>query len=200
MKMRKIDIIFALLAGEGVAWLFYGLLRGYGREVKLLNWILPILLPPLALIGLWICYFIGKKFFFVFQAAKFFLIGVLATLVNLGVLNFLMLIFGVVRGGFYSVFITASFLVATFAKYWGNKFWAFEKLEMIGVGKEFSQFLVVTLVGLGINVGIASWIVNIIGPLFGSPLKIWANIGAIAASIVTSVWNFLGYKFIVFKK
>jgi len=55
-------------------------------------------------------------------------------------------------------------------------------------------------VGLGINVGIASWIVNIIGPLFGSPLKIWANIGAIAASIVTSVWNFLGYKFIVFKK
>jgi len=198
--MKRIDIILALITGEAVAWLIFGLVRGYGLEIRFLSWVLAIFLPILAVISLWICYLIGKKILWVFQAAKFLLIGVWATLVDLGVLNFLMWISGLAGGWAFNVFKGISFLVATFAKYWGNKFWAFEKMEKAGMGREITQFYVVTLVGLGINVGVASLIVNTVGIQFGMPPKIWANIGAIIAALVAAGWNFIGYKFIVFKK
>jgi len=198
--MKKIDIILALITGEVTAWFFYGILKNIGIEIKLLYWLLPILFPILAIIGLWICYLLGKKFLWIFQAAKFFLIGVLATLVDLGVLNLLMWISGLALGLAFNVFKGISFLVATFAKYWGNKFWAFEKREREGMGKEITQFYLVTLIGLGINVGVASLIVNTIGPQFAMSPKIWANIGAIIAAFAAALWNFLGYKFLVFKK
>jgi putative flippase GtrA len=100
----------------------------------------------------------------------------------------------------YSVFKAVSFIVATIAKYWANKFLAFEKKEMAKVGTEFTQFFVVTLIGLGINVAVASFVVNNIGPQFGLTSEMWGNVGGIAAAIVGFGWNFLGYKFIVFKK
>lgn len=198
--MRKIDLIFAILAGEGVAWLAYGLLKEQGIEVRFLAWILAIFLPILALFGLWICYLLGKRFLWIFQAAKFLLIGVLATLVDLGILNLLIVISGLAVGTAFSFFKGISFLVATLAKYFGDKFWAFEKMEKTGMGKEFIQFFLVTLIGLGINVGVASLVVNTLGPQFGLTEKVWANVGGIIAAFITAIWNFLGYKFIVFKK
>ena len=66
--------------------------------------------------------------------------------------------------------------------------------------KEFGQFFIVTLIGLGLNVGVASFVVNVIGPQFGLNETLWANIGGITAAFGVTVWNFIGYKFIVFKK
>jgi len=75
--------------------------------------------------------------------------------------------------------------------------------------KEFARFFVVSLIGFGINIGIASFIVNVVNPinLMRSISSIavitperWANIGAFLATIFSLVWNFIGYKFIVFKK
>lgn len=197
--MRKIDIIIATLAGEGVAWLFVGIIKNSPLKISFLNWLLPILFPILAVFGLWLAYLIGKKFLVIFQVAKFLLIGILATLVDLGVFKFLGFIFlGTKLTD--AVFKGISFLTATFAKYWGNKFWAFEKMEKAGMGKEITQFYVVTAIGLGVNVGIFSFVVNVIGPQFGILLETWKTIGVIIAAIVVSVWNFFGYKFIVFKK
>jgi len=53
---------------------------------------------------------------------------------------------------------------------------------------------------LAINVTVASLIVNLIQPQFGLSETIWANVGGIIAALVTVVWNFIGYKFVVFKK
>jgi len=198
--MRKIDIILALITGEATAGLFYILFKDSATGIEFFGLILAILLPILAILGLWLSWVLGKRFLFIFQAAKFLLIGILATLVDLGVLNLLMWLSGTERGLFYSIFKGISFVVATCAKYWGNKFWAFEKREMAGVGKEFTQFFLVTLIGLAINVAIASLVVNTIGPQFGLSEKIWANVGGIIAAIIGSLWNFIGYKFIVFRR
>ena len=198
--MKKVDIVLALIIGEVIAWFFYGILKNLGIEIKFLWLILAILLPILALIGLWVAWFLGKKFLWIFQAAKFFLVGVVATLVDLGVLNLLMLGSGIATGLYFSIFKGTSFIVATCSKYLGDKFWAFEKMEKVGMRKEFGQFFAVTLVGLVINVGAASLVVNLLGSQFGMSEKLWANVGGIIAAFAAAIWNFLGYKFIVFKK
>ncbi|MDI6591959.1 MAG: GtrA family protein [Patescibacteria group bacterium] len=196
--MKRIDIILALLIGEIIAWFFLGILKNIEIEIKFLSWILVISFPILALSGIWIAWFLKEKFLWIFQAAKFLLVGAVATLVDLGVLNLLIWISGIATGFLYSIFKGFSFILATCSKYLGDKFWAFEKMERMG--KEFVQFFAVTLIGLGINIGAASLIVNVAGPQFGLTEKIWANIGAILAAFVSAVWNFLGYKFLVFKK
>ncbi len=204
--MKKTDTILAIITGLVLAWFMIGLIKSagvnqvMGTGIGILTWILFLALPVLAVLGLWIAELIGKRFPFVFQLAKFLLIGALATLLDLGVLNLLITIFQKAEGLIFSVSKGISFLVATFAKYWANKFLAFEQKEMSGVQKEFAQFFIVTFIGLGINVGVASLVVNALGPQFGLTPKIWASVGGIAAAIAGFAWNFLGYKFIVFKK
>ncbi len=204
--MKKEDTILAIVTGLVLAWFMMSLIKSagvnqvMGVSLGLLTWILFLTLPVLAVFCLWIAELIGKKFPFVFQLAKFLLIGALATLLDLGVLNLLITIFQKAEGLVFSVSKGISFLVATFAKYWANKFLAFEQKEMAGVEKEFAQFFIVTFIGLGVNVGVASLVVNVVGPQFGLPPQVWASVGGIAAAFAGFAWNFLGYKFIVFKK
>lgn len=197
--MKKVDVIFALLAGFGVASLVLLLLKEQGVEIKFLTPLLFISLPILSFIGLWLSWLLGKKFLWIFQAAKFFLAGVLATLVDLGILNLLIWISGIASGLYFSLFKGISFLGAMAGKYFGVKFWTFEKTDTGGMGTEFGKFLMVSAIGLGINVIAASFLVNTIGPQFGIGEKVWANIGAILAAFVAFIWNFFGSKFIVFK-
>jgi len=49
-------------------------------------------------------------------------------------------------------------------------------------------------------VAIASLVVNFIGLQFGISLEVWATVGVVIATFFSMSWNFLGYKFIVFKK
>lgn len=201
--MTKADIVLALITGGAVAWLFGTLASGieFLAQFASFFWIFYIVFPIASLVGLWIAYLIGKKFLFVFQAAKFVLVGVWATLVDLGGLNLLFWAFGLPDAALVkNAFKGISFLVATFAKYFGDKFWAFEKKEREGMGKELTQFYIVTLIGLGINVGIFSLLSNTLGPQFGFQEKIWQTVSALFAALMVAVWNFLGYKFIVFKK
>jgi len=198
--MKKIDVILAIITGEVAAWVFYGILKTAKIDLGFLLWAPFILFPIITLFCLWITYLIGKKFSFIFQMAKFVLVGVLATIVDLGTFNALILIFGIASGFYASVFKGITFIVATSSKYFLDKFWAFEKMEKTAMGKEFSQFFIVTLIGFVANVGIFSFINNTLGPQFGIETKLWANIGALFAAVATAAWNFLAYKFIVFKK
>jgi len=195
--MRKRDVLIALGIGEMTAWYFVLLFWSLAPKII---WLLLVVFPILAVFCLWLAYLIGKKFLFIFQGAKFLLTGVLAALVDFGILNFLIFISGFASGFFFSVFKGISFIFAFCGKYVGDKFWAFEKRETDEISKEFFKFFIVTLGGLLINVAVASLIVNKIQPQFGLSENIWANIGAIAAAFATVVWNFPGYKFFVFRK
>jgi len=194
--MRKIDVIIALIIGELTAIYFAFLFKDIYCGV----WALIVIFPILSIVCLWLAYLIGKKYFFILQAARFLLIGVLGTLIDLGVLNILIWISGIASGIVFPFFKGFSFIIATCSKYFGHKFWVFEKKEMIGVKKEFGKFFLVSLGGLIINVTVASLVVNLIQPQFGLSEAIWANVGGITAALVTVIWNFLGYKFVVFKK
>ncbi len=129
------------------------------------------------------------------QIIKFVIVGVGNTLVDLIVLNLLISIAGIASGAPFVIFKAISFLVAATNSYFWNKRWTFRSDK-----KVFIQFFVISTVGLLLNVGAASFLVNIIGPQFEISKTIWANIGAACGTLIVMTWNFLGYKFIVFKR
>jgi putative flippase GtrA len=141
------------------------------------------------------------------QFGKFVLVGIMNTLVDLLVLNVEMALTGIVVGAGYSAEKAISFLFAVTFSYVINKHWTFQDKSKEGEGKKMSQFFAVSVVGMIINVSIATVVVtylqtpinNILHLSFLTP-KIWGTIGALGGTAVGLVWNFVGYKFIVFKK
>ena len=199
--MKKIDIILAIITGLGVGFLFTWLLKNSKFYLPFLSWTLPLFFPFLALFCLWIAYLIGKKYLFVYQLAKFLLIGACFAIFDLIILNILMERFGIRKEEElkYALFVTISFVIATTAKYILDKYWAFEQKEKRELGKEFLKFFIITLISGGIQVGSASLIFSAIAPFFVNEL-IAGNIGKIGGITLASAWNFVGYKFFVFKK
>jgi len=197
--MKKQNLVLAIVAGIGVAYLAMGFVKDLASKYAEVGLASYAVLPLLAIFGLWLAELVGKKFLFVLQAAKFVLIGIVATLVDLGVLSFLMGITGFVAGVGYAAMKGLSFVVATTFKYPLNKFMAFEQNNKKGIVKEYIAFFVVTLIGFAIDVVIATKVVAG-GPMAGLSGKSWGIVGGIAGALVVFVWNFIGYKFIVFKK
>lgn len=135
---------------------------------------------------------------FSFQFIKFICVGLINTGVDFGILNLLMFLFGITTGIGYSFFKAISFIFAVINSYFLNKRWTFRKKGKMEK-KEFTKFIVVSLITFGINVFTASLLVNFIGPIGNIPLYVWANISALAATVFTTLINFFGYKYFVFK-
>ena len=208
LSITKKDILVAAIIGEVVAWLVILTVEGLRFNVQVVNLMvaLPVLFPILSVVGFYVAALIAKKIPVVLQLAKFSLVGALNTFVDLGVLNLLIIISNVAVGFTFLAFKGASFIVAVINSYFWNKFWTFKSQAVATAepnkktGVEFIQFLVVSVIGLFINVGIAGLVVNIVGPLGGLDIRVWANVGAITATAAALIWNFLGYKYLVFKR
>ena len=198
VSVYKKDIFAAALIGfiVGVSLIF--IFKNIELEVPFIGFA-PLVLSFLSVIGIAIAAWIGKKVPVLFQAAKFALVGVLNTMIDLGVLNVLMFASGIAGGLYFSLFKAVSFLLGVTNSYFWNKFWTFKsKKEVRAI--EFIEFVAIAGVGFIINVGVASFIVNTIEPQFGMGERVWANAGAIMAALSGMSWNFLGYKYIVFRK
>lgn len=198
--LKKADVLAAFIIGELVALI----LLGISKSIKELGdipflWSGCIIFPLLAILGIWIVSLLAKKIPAFFQFAKFFLVGISNTFIDLGILNFLMWTFSVSSGISYSIFKALSFSFSIVNSYFWNKFWTFQNDTKVSA-QEFLRFCLIAGIGFFLNVGIASLIVNVLGPQFGLSEKIWANIGAIIAICLVATWSFLGYKFIIFKK
>lgn len=207
MKFGKTEVLGSLVIGEAIAWLLFIMARVNAPELPLPPGIviavsspllLAVVLPLLSVAGLFIAYVLAKKISIIYQAAKFILVGVLNTFIDLGVLNVLILFTGIFSGTGFVVFKGASFLVAVINSYVWNKYWTFKSRDS-QAAKEFSQFMFVSVIGILINVGTAALIVNVIGPQGGIAPQVWANVGALASVVISLVWNFIGYKFWVFR-
>lgn len=201
--MKKLDAILAAIIGflNGIFFFFLLWRTGKALPYGLPGWILIILFPPLGVAGLFLAYLLGKRVLILFQAAKFFFVGTLNTFIDLGVVSFFIWISGVAFGILYAIFKAISFLAATTNSYFWNKYWTFEKRKETPGPGEFFKFLVVTTIGLSINVGVASFTVDVIKPQFGLGPEFWASIVApIIAAFSAFLWNFFASKFIVFKK
>lgn len=149
--------------------------------------------------ALWLADLLGRKFFALWQFAKFAAVGALNSIIDFGILNLLIAISGISAGLLFAAFKSASFVIAATNSYFWNRFWVFKATNEARVF-EYGEFLAVSAVGLGINVSVASFVVNFIQPIGGVSPVVWANAGAFAALLFNLIWNFFGYKFLVFKK
>lgn len=141
------------------------------------------------------------------QFAKFFVIGIMNTLIDLVILNAETLITGQKEGYQYAIQKGFSFMAAVTFSYFMNKYWAFQDKNKEREGKKFSQFLFVSLIGMAINITVATLVVTYLQTPVNSVLdwgfltpQMWVNIGALSGSAAGLLWNFVGYKFWVFKK
>lgn len=141
------------------------------------------------------------------QILRFGVVGVANTGVDLIVLNLLIFTTGLGQQGVYfSIFKALSFMVAAINSYFLNKHWTFAGSDAGNTTRQFQQFAIITIIGWLINVGVASFVVNIIQPSFDLNQfadglnKLWPTIGALFGTAFGLVWNFLGYKLFVFKK
>lgn len=197
--IAKKDVLLAALAGFLVAVFFLSV----ATNLKLAIPFLPAILfafPVMAVGGIVIASTVARIMPTLFQAAKFLLVGALNAFIDLGVLNLLIALTGLASGLSFSLFKGISFLAAVVNSYMWNKHWTFAKKETMKTPwQEFSQFFAVSAVGFAINVGAASFVVNVVGPQFGFSAKLWANVGAVAAAFASLTWNFFGYKLLVFR-
>lgn len=192
------NIIAAIIAGIFIGILFIPVGYNFGL-FEMVHWLIVALVLAVGTVaGVVIASAIGKRIPVIFQVAKFGVVGVLNTLVDFGVLNIFIAVFSISAGMWYSVFKAASFIVAAINSYVWNKFWTFESKEKANT-KEATSFFIVSAIGFLINVISASVVVNVITPFGGASSLIWANIGALVGTLLGLAWNFVGYKFFVFK-
>ena len=140
-----------------------------------------------------------EKHPFVPQFIRFFCVGLLNTGIDFAVLDLLIYLTGKSNGIYFPIFKSTSFIIAVTNSYFMNKRWTFRSSDVTRSG-EFLKFFGVNIIGWGINVGVATYVVNCVGAPAGFSPVLWANIGALSAVAFTLIWNFIGMKFFVFKK
>lgn len=208
--MLKKDYWLGVLAGFLIGLVFMPVLKTAKAD---LYESLKLIIIPFFLIGtplgLFVAHAISKKIAFLWQFSKFVVTGVMNVLVDFGTLTIAGLLFknyfhisstdillGMVT--FYSLFKSISFTISNINSYFWNKYWTFDKRG--DNQSEFVQFFIVSLVGFTVNVVVASFVFKAISPFAGMNYDQWGLIGAAAGSIAGLAWNFIGYKFIVFKE
>lgn len=154
-----------------------------------------LILAPVALA---IAYYIAKVWSVIYQFAKFAAVGTLNSFIYLGVVNLLIAATGRPKGLAYDLFILIGFLLSTTNSFIWNKFWTFEAKDKASVAQTLSFYLIAGI-GAFLNVGAAGTMVNYVAHP-GVSDNLWANLGALLGIAVSFLWNFLGYKYFVFKK
>lgn len=198
------DLLFGAINGAIFGLMAYFMAKNFTLP-SLLSFInIPLIsitvFALLAVIGIYVGYLLSKIKHFFFQFAKFGSIGVANFSIDFGVLNILMFLTQINTGIGIDIFKGLAFFAAVTNSYFWNKHWSFSEKSSATPKKEFTLFFLVSVIGAILSIGIVHILVNTIGypPTF-SP-NAWANIANVVATLVVLIWNFLGYKFIVFKK
>jgi len=200
-KLTSRDILFGAINGLIFGALLPVVLKNMNIQLSASKGIaIAIAFTLLAAAGVCIGYLLSKFIKVFFQIAKFGAVGAANFAVDIGILNLLIFLSGVAVGVPYTIFKIISFTFAVTNSYIWNKFWAFKKTDTKEAGKEFVQFITISVIGLVLNALIASILVNVVGPMGGIKVKTWASVSAAVASVCVMAWNFIGYKFWVFKK
>ncbi|MGC9599255.1 MAG: GtrA family protein [Minisyncoccia bacterium] len=202
--MKRGDWLAIVIIGAAVGLLSQPILANVAGSFNLnltltLRMVVFLGFAILAPLALFILYLVGKILPVLYQFGKFAAVGVLNTFVDIGVLNLEILAFGTPAAWPYRVFKAVSFLAATTNSFFWNKFWTFDSREPANPSQTI-KFYLVAIGGFLINVGVASYVFSGVARPAAISANLWANIGAMVGVASGFLWDFLGYKYVVFKK
>ncbi|MBQ3601715.1 MAG: GtrA family protein [Lachnospiraceae bacterium] len=132
------------------------------------------------------------------QIVKFGIVGIIATLIDMGLLMFLKEIFHMNS----EIAAAISFSVSVVFNYIFSMKYVFERKDDMSRKKEFIIFVVLSIIGLGINQGI---MIGLKGRLeFLSAVAFLYRfeymIRKVVATVVVLIWNFVSRKILIEKK
>ncbi len=116
------------------------------------------------------------------QFMKFGIVGVIAFIIDYGVMIFLTEVFGVP----YLISTTISFVVSVIFNYFASMRFVFKRKDDMSRRREFIIFVVLSVYGLAIN-DVLMW-------LMVDSLFIDYRISKIVVTVVVAVWNFVTRK------
>ena len=172
---------------------FFGLLL----EHKI---IILFTLPAILTVWVYSVYKLAHQWLTALQLGKFIAVGQSNASIDMGITNLFIIITNIDSGAYYILFKCISFICALLHSFVWNKFWSFECSDRTKVARQFVMFVVVAVIALIVNVVTAHIIVNIIGPQWGLSSRIWASVGVLSSAIFSIIWDFYGFKVLVFKK
>src|SRR4051812_8341368 len=134
------------------------------------------------------------------QAWRFVIVGVLNTAVDIIILNALILITGTGHSGpLFTVFKTISFVVALVNSFYMNSKWTFADPETGArpTATQGAQFFAVSVLASVVNIASPSYVASYMKPPVGLA-GYWPTVAALVGTVFSFVFNFLGYKYLVF--
>ncbi|MBI1755137.1 GtrA family protein [Candidatus Azambacteria bacterium] len=206
--MRKVDIISSSILGLLIGALVPFVLWRIEKSVPLENYLF-IMFAVCAPLGLWVASLFARKRLVLFQIGKFGIVGTANFIVDVASFHAIILFSGGVKPRdlfvvlglavtTWTLFKVLSFVVATSHSFLWNKLWTFGERDMEKTEIEYAHFLMVSIAGLLINGAVFS-VVFALRP-DSSAEALWGTLGAAAGAMAGMAWNFVGYKFFVFKK
>lgn len=142
---------------------------------------------------------LGARWAALWQFVKYSAAGSLNALLDIGILNLFSVIFRVYSGGLLVIFNVFALLAALVNSFLLNKFWAFKNANAFHWA-EFGRFLGVNMITLFVNSAMIYFLTTTIGAPETISEPVWENIAKLIATPIIIMINFIGYKFIVFKK
>lgn len=197
MIIGKQDYAIGALVGFLAGVFAIPTLLNVGFRDRTILILLPLIVPFLVVFGLWLGKILSRLMQVFTQIAKFASVGILNTAVDFGVLNLLSMATGVTTGIIVGGVNIPGFLLAVVNSYFWNKYWVFQQKDG-GAAHDFPKFFAIAVAGLLVNSAVVVGVTSV-PPFLPVEDQIWLNFAKAAASTTSLAWNFLGYKFLVFK-
>lgn len=198
--MKNYDYAVAALVGFLVGVFAIPTLVNLGVRSHAVLIALPIAALILFVFGIGVARILSRWLPIFNQLGRFAAVGFLNTTIDFGILNILSLASGITTGLIVGGINIPGFAIAVINSYFWNKYWVFKDRDRESVLHDFPKFLAVSVVGLFLNSGIVTFVSTYMPYLSNLPQSTWLNVAKAAATVITLAWNFLGYKFLVFRQ
>lgn len=222
--ITKTDYALSFLIGFFAGMFFIPTAVNVGFKHPVILLAAPWVIGIASLIGIWVGALLSRVKPFFLQLAKFAVVGMLNTAIDFGVLNAISLLSGVTKGFVIGGVNVPGVAIAVLNAYLWNKLWVFAPLEApSGLNRTLNQnnnrqssklltghqgesvfhdlpkFLAVSGIGILVNSSIVTLLTTYVPHIAGLSDEAWLNAAKVMATGVSLVWNFTGYKFLVFR-
>lgn len=205
----KTDIIASSVIGFSIAALFINISYSTVTVIRpdeappFYYWFSLVVFPLSLMAGMFVAndFFrkLNERFLAVYQFFKFALVEALGILLNIVIYSSLIVATQKSIGDPVTLFKGVGFSAALINNYFWNKHWTFFSNDNSNFIVQFSRFVVISLVGLGISTSINYILIDVVGPVGGIKSFTWGGISSFAGIIFSGMWNFFGYKYFVFR-